>query len=407
MAALDAFPHEILLRIFKFLDSTALASVSLVSRHLHAITEPILYNVASLTYDKVSPSPIRIFLGTILARPELAKYVQALTLRWATKESEDGPGDSDMSLVTTAGMEVNLQYQLESPTAQALLLLHLLPNLERLDAIVPEDCSTIFDEFISENCPHPHDNLPAGFKFLREIHLNWSDPEAPVTPAAFLAIFELPSLQKLTVQLVGDIDEIESYDFDSTTGTSLVTHLSFGCDSCQRSSIARILEFPRALTHFSFQYSLASPAPFNAPEFGEALVAVRDTLQHLKLELCDASEFDNDNNDETLTIGSLRDWPELRSVKCALTPLLGNGTDAPTSLAQVLPRVIVEFVAMVDENWTVEDVADQVEALLNEKGEYGLDRLAVIAVVGEGVEAIKVRLEAVCEAAGVLLMSSV
>lgn len=320
------------------------------------------------------------------------------------------------------------QYGLQPPIKQAIVLLYLLPKLQRLHMFTPGVPGPIFDEFIHGNGSIP--NFPAGFVLLQEIKVDWSNSRGALTPTEFFTTFGLPAIRKITIPTVRDIAEIEALNYNSVTRKSSVTELSFGCDIFTGESLGRILRFPRTLIHFSFRYSGIS---FDAPEFGRALKSTRTTLQQLRLEFVpqnyddeignDDSDSDidtsaddlddddsiyydsDDNSDEEMTMESLQDWPALRSIRCPLTPLIGVGLGlSQPRLVDVLPIVIVEFVAEVDDYWTAAATAYQVVLMLHQRKQRGLHRLAAVGVVGMGSDLVQRGLRAVCNSAGVKML---
>lgn len=337
------------------------------------------------------------------------------------------PGN-DITQSTAVGRNVVRKYGLIPPIKQAIVLLYLLPKLRRLHVFAPRVPGFIFNEFIHGNDLLP--NFPAGFRFLREMKVECSGGRG-LTPMEFLTIFGLPTIHKITIPIVRDIAEIEALDYNSITNKSSVTELSFGCNTFSEQSLGRILKFPRALTHFSFHYS---GILFDAPEFGLALKSTRTTLQELRLEFVpyhydedigndsdsdadtsaddldddddDSTDYDSDDDsDKKVTMESLRDWPVLRSIRCPLTPLIGVCLkSSQPCLVDVLPIVIVEFVAEVDDNWTAVAAAYQVVLMLHQRKKRGLHGLAAVGVVGEGSDLVQTGLRSVCNSAGVKML---
>lgn len=94
MVDLGDLPTELLLNVVSYIrDRTTLRNLSLVSKVFHAVTVANLY----LDYDDFqldnSHKTLRLFLRTILNRPELARYVKQVAV--ASLETELGQGSSD------------------------------------------------------------------------------------------------------------------------------------------------------------------------------------------------------------------------------------------------------------------------------------------------------------------------
>lgn len=383
---LATIPNEVLVNILSGLHGADLASISQVSRHLNALAEPILYKVVSLTQRLPVPSPMRIFLRTIVVRPELAQLVQGLILKWdEVLDFDPDPDGPDITLFTSVAKSVGIQSMIASPDIQAHLILYLLPNLRRLEAKVPKDS---MDEFMSGNAGHR-------LKSLLELDLHWIDSDNGLSPTAFFAACLLPSLLKLTVHDVGYLGEIESWCDSSHLRASLVTHMSFGSGGgvCTR-SLQLVLELPRALTHLSFHSGRGDEDGWlNGRALGEAIRALRDTLVYLRVEIRSGGVCS--------AISSLRGMTVLSSVWCPLSVLLHEkGPDE--SLGDALPAAIVRFVTESDQYFTPQEVRGQIGRLVDAKERYGLDHLEEVMLMDGGVSE---RISAVSEGGGVVSLS--
>lgn len=405
MHYLTGLPNEILESILSRLNRTDLARTSRVSRHLNAVAEPLLYTVVELTYNGTAPSMFRMFLHTILVHPDLARYVQVLAVRWSAEEvCEVGMSGSDMVLFASVAKLRRHQFILHVPISQILLLLFHLPKIICFDIVAPTDAGMGIDEFIYDFAILPPSEHPVSFASLLELRLKCTDPEGSTSAKTMLATFEFPALRWLRIYHVVEIDEIETHRYRHLTGKSQITHFSLGCDKFNDRSLRWVMEFPRALTHFAFRFGAVEPHPFDAAVFGDALVPVQRTLEQLTVELCNTEQFMR-GNEIQCAIGSLREWPVLKQVRCPLTLLLGQGPEVRLGrLAVVLPKVIQEFVVVVDEFWSAEQIVREVVWLLDDKGVCGLDWLREIAVVGEGANAVQQELRVICEMRGAVLV---
>lgn len=79
---------------------------------------------------------------------------------------------------------------------------------------------------------------------------------------------------------------------------------------------------------------------------------------------------------EEQTLGSLHDWPVLRSVQCPLGALLGKRPKvAAARLVDVLPAVIRDLCVDTNWYWRGLEVADKLLEMVNGRAECGPDQL--------------------------------
>lgn len=211
-----------------------------------------------------------------------------------------------------------------------------------------------------------------------------------------LTMLKLPCMHTVDVALDGTFGMPVSGTAVSTaalTGTSTVTRLalSFEGESCEW--LTRILLIRRALTYFScYIYPVH---PFDLSHLGTALQPLKNSLNHLNLEVTAYQ------HDVTNTIGSLRSWPVLRSVRISLIVLLGAGYG---SLAHLLPASLRELQLVCSSDAvlvrTVVELLEHREAMLP-----GLERLAVYLNGMTFPDCMHV-VEEACKAAGVEFVGS-
>lgn len=441
MTLLDQIPNELLEEIFSSFDSPDLASISLVSRHLHVVAEPFLYRVVRLTYHGSTPSAFRLFSRTILDRSELARYVQVLALRWIITEvaeirirgcdmvhftslgnqvvprepqtySASGSGTIELSktskwieYLTVAWRKWRNKYDIFNSVADALLLFYLLPSLQCLDVLAPGDTLEAITDFLRNHYGLPHGSLPMSFHSLRELRLKCSERGSFICPFSMLASFQLCSLRKLNISHL-DMNEPKSLDNGSKPGTSPITHLSIRPNRSSKALLATTMAYPRALTHLELVYTIGNNNSFQGPLFGTTLQPLRDTLQQLTIYLVNYPKI-RLYHATNYIIGSLRDWPFLRRLRCPLVVLLGREWEPGVyALGELLPKVIVQFVVEVDGFCGLNNVVDEVVGLVRRKKECGLDLFRELAVLDVTEDHIQ-QLQAPCVAAGVELIRGV
>lgn len=117
-------------------------------------------------------------------------------------------------------------------------------------------------------------------------------------------------------------------------------------------------------------------------EFRKALSASRNTLQYLRVDLLTMSTREPDVTNERKSIGSLYDWPVLRTIWCPMDLLLGERPETQTPrLVDVLPTVIEDFCVDTDEYWGTSDVAGKLVELVKGKVVFGPESLVRVAMV--------------------------
>lgn len=418
MPVLDDLPVELLREILLFLRSVDFVSICLVSRFFKCIAEPFLYKQATLGLYEMG---ITSFLHTVLSRPTLAGYVQNIFVTWYHGDDTVTQTPSD-TLFAAEAHRLGLT-QPWTELSQVILLLHVLPNLRELDN---EWCDSL-REFFEDTLTRPIGSLPAGLKPLQRFGGSWH-PEAPgTTHKMLLALLRLPCLRELCLNMESAEDDTNDHqDIDTLMSSaeyrrmSTITDLRFIYGNVTNSMLSNILQLPRALTHLTYMDS----DDFSVPEtttFQAALHHLRPTLQYLHLGWIRTLETPEDEEDdgEPHTIGSLREWPVLRTLRCSLTALVGKQAVATSRLVDVVPAVIrvLEIDRQDDgtsytsgdrdsEMWTESGLMDHILELLNKKEECGLRELVQLTVQAhvwdriEGPAEVRARMGAACDACG-------
>lgn len=285
--------------------------------------------------------------------------------------------ESDLELLAGAGRNIPLLSQLNSLAttgAQLVLLLHLLPNLRFLK-LNPFLVPGVFDRFLEQCALLPNEALPLGLRSLRDINLGRS--YHVTTPKGLLTLFNLPSIRKIQLGAVGEICQFDLIP-TAHSAQSSVTHLCFGLSTVSTQELGRILPMMRALKYFTYS---AEHGAIDAAAFGLALKACRATLQQLRLSLSYGIHAPYGLTYTDGTIGSLRDWPVLKSLRCPLWVLLGQmPSHATTRLVDVLPTVTKDFRIDVDPCWADWQIVEQVVQVMELKkcgGFGGLTRVTI------------------------------
>lgn len=173
-----------------------------------------------------------------------------------------------------------------------------------------------------------------------------------------VALLDLPSIRTITVSMVDDPMETESFvdAMAAAAGTSLVTELNLQYRVTPITLLAGILKIPKALTSFSY----STEGPFwehDIVSFGQALVPLQHSLQRLDIDFtntpcfnCYRSPFVTYPTDPYPSIGSLRGWETLHTLQLSLVVLLAELRERPrpVSLANFLPLGLRSLVVYDD-----------------------------------------------------------
>lgn len=404
MPTINTVPYEIVAHIFSFLTRANLTVVTLVSKRYQTIAEPILYKHPLLGHKNDSvPSRLQIFLRTVLTRPRLATYVRAIYLEWGTNRIDCSvpQNSTDLALFLAAAKKVALRRRCDCRGTQAALLLYQLPNLQVLE-LSSTYRLTEFDAFLEDLAWCPVESLPAGLKSVHKISYinNWNT----MTPLSIIAIIKLPSIRTVCLRAIHDMTRLDRIP-DAYNGRSSVSELSIGPGTMWTHALANVLRMPQALTRFSFNHILGSRSRFDYVEIGKGLETTRDTLQYLSLRLdmrvpLKAGENHNSEMEVQQTIGSLHDWPVLRTVHCPLAALLGRQS---SRLVDVLPAIVQEYTAFKDHFWQETEVMIKLLELIENKAVCGPAQLTKVSA-HFGKKRVKA-LRAACVLSGVALGS--
>lgn len=399
--ALENIPREILVEILCYLSTTDLVNISTVSHEIHAVAKPVLYRSIELWTDSYSFTRLTQLLQVLLSPggKALARHVRSLS--WndqgyefgtPTPSITAGPPPRATNNLTAAA----LRHGIDPPTSdlsQVILLLHLLPCLQSL-SVFPPDGRGRFDEFMDQFSPlQPVGTLPLGLQSLRIFHWGAITEYSGVSTKLLLTIMGLPRIQKIDVSLYSCPGRHLDPSTAATIQPSTVTHLTLPPSDISASTLTSILKVPRALEHFTY-YTRGHTEP-ELLQIGAAMKPLQNSLQYLYLDLGGTKYrsgtqapshmylYYGDRNSQrpSDTIGSLRLWPVLRTVRCTLKALLGNRSQdtQPPLLAYILPAGIQVLEILHDKFWTVSEAVHQVIVLLAYKEEMvkDLKRIAV------------------------------
>lgn len=365
MAVLNDLPNELLCEILSNLRSTHLTRVARVSPRLYAVCMPLLYKAPTVMSEGRTSHFLERFTRTLLSQghESLANHVTSLKLRW---DHHDDAPELTPRIAAYASRRGLLSLWMASQDVRFCVLLHLLPRLSVLNISAPHYFHA-FEQFMrAQRSLHPAAR-PLGFQNLRELYCVWNNHEQGITRKALVVFMGLPSIRTINVPIS---EESYPHSHLPVPPTSPVTDITLYYDSTTIWSVPRFLQLPIALQRFTFH--IDSPdGGFHLQGFGRAMKPLRQTLQYLHLDFSELGDTDSDESfghATVATIGSLRDWPMLRTVITSLMPLLGRGLqpDSPR-LVDVLPRGIRNLEIKDDYYWEEGDIVSQAMQLLAEK----------------------------------------
>lgn len=380
MTVLECLPHEVLTEIFSHLPCADLATACRLSRHMHTVSQPLLYRAPSFATSHVTtPSNAQLLLQTLLSPggDSLAHHARSLCVQWdgiSSHARHPLPNLIEDSLIDDAGMKYGLDIPPASQGARVALLVLLLPRLRVLDMTAAH--RDFFSNFMeARSSPAYAQDI---LLHLRKFRYSSDDRNVGLTPSALLTVLNLPCIRDVEVHIVYSC-EFPFTRFNAAA-TSTVTHLRFTKANLHPPFLEWALKIPIALTHFSYSEERGT-MNFDLPAFGRAIAPLRRTLEYLHLDLMEvALGDDGQTGGFPRTIGSLRDWPALRTVSCPLVALLGHGAKLyhPPCFAHLLPVNIVELEILKDNYWPL--ASDQVLKLLKNKSAVPALRMLVTAV---------------------------
>lgn len=337
-------PNELFAEILSNLPARDLASTSLVTRRLRALSLPLLYRAPHLTTNIRAHGSFQQFLRTLHTpgHTYLGSFLVRLTITWTHDPAIDLHPSSDMC---------------PSELDQLVHLLPLLPRMTGLHLLGPP----YLPRNISPRLHHPQPVLPASaLQSLRDFTYRWLLPSDLLSTANLLTLLSLPRIRSL------DLRQNRWHNLRDgvlpATCTSTLTHLTLRSDQFSVLPLHAVLCVPRALTHLAY-LGAESGALADLAVLRRALLPVRASLVSLTITLPPHSPYGG-YHPPAGTLGGFREWPVLRELRC---PMLVLVDAAAPSLAQVLPRGIRELEIFGHYDRRMAQVVAQVVGLLGAK----------------------------------------
>lgn len=435
MDRLSTLPPEILDLILEAISppseiddiKSALLPLALVSHRFRTLVQSIIFRHFDCHKRTLR---LRSFALAIISNPTLATHVKYLSLKlWtACNPASDSPQieleeDDPASYssvehhtrnlgILTGGIEAinphNVAFwqdgiQTGVDEVYVAMILLLLPNVERLKIAVPVKPTflirAIDQAFDMRDYQSPRQ--PPALRSLRELTTSPSDNVSFLPFDYVLPFLKLPCLEHITTDAVHSSSAdppAYSLTVPLPPGASRVTTLSSNSSVLHASTFSYLFEtlptlrslkynghatvyFQRVTQKIPSTLPLPPPepgsptGPFRAPDFGHALKILVSRLEDLELRVqpqdADDSIAPSDN-----TIGSLRSFTRLRTLRISLPLLLGpSPVSYPARLADLLPPALELFEPsdFVADAWRVK--SELVAELLEDRA--GFDALDV------------------------------
>lgn len=391
MSVLEQLPLEISTEILCYLPSSDLLNISKLSRHMHAVSQPLLFKTPVLQSGYgATKSPLQIFLEVLLSPggEALAHHVRSLHVHWYSHFKSD----TDISLLTDAASRLGLRLPLTWEDGQLVLLFHLLPCLHNLELSPPgEGDDRVLDMIAAQTPTMSETPLPLGLRNLRRFRCTPTSIYDGVHPSMLLTLLHMPYMRELDVRLI-DADTLSPADFDAAASTSRVTHLSLTSAVIPAESLTRILRVPTGLTHFTYS---VSGSEIDLADVGAALLPLKQSLQVLHLDLYGVWQAPDGS------IGSLRDWSALHTLRGSMLELLGRSDTV--GLVDVVPAGITELEILRDRYWSVAQEKEKMLEMVQQKVRVPGLRVLVADLGGRAGLRSLASLTGACEEAAVVL----
>lgn len=271
------------------------------------------------------------------------------------------------------------------------LLLPSLPNLERVDLLVPElpaVSTKYFSKIIMDRIPsreQPFDIEPA-FSLLRVMINNCNADKYGEPPDLISSFLKLPSLREYYCQQVGSDDENTNECLAQLrTASSSLTHLEVRESRFNTADLTNLLRACHDLRTFVYElgWGRVSSCDYSTPGLRQALARTEASLENLWLDyLPGPSYWLGAGIDDCSPIGSLFSFECLKNIKVGMYVFFGGADnnisdlenaevdiedgDKTINLANILPASI-ETVYFSHTNGRVRLLTQALELLLEQK----------------------------------------
>lgn len=400
MAVINDLPNELLADIVSGLASSDLLNLSRVSHKFLAVSEPFLYKEPHLVTNTRVPDSVKAFIQALIApgRQPLAGKVNSLTVACENTVCTDDITPDLRSLASRCRMD---KFSITSQDTLVTILLHLLPRLHTFN-VCNLETGVAFHRMLSLSRLVMPTGLPLALQSLREFRCERRNNMGGLAVKTLLMLLDLPSIRTIVSDIIDQTIVLPT----STEPTSRVKSLSLAFDDMKVWSLCAIIRRLHATERFSYTIT-DSYITSHSARLGKALLPLKSTLRYLRLDCATLTEvYYTNTDDDTFKIGSLREWPVLRTVISSLLPLLGTGlVQPPPRLVDVLPESLCEIEILGDQYWSCVDAIGEVRKMLSEKtGLVPMLEKVAVSAVGSRKSMIEERLKGACEEVGVMFV---
>jgi hypothetical protein len=322
-----------------------LRNLCLVSRLFRDLAQPYLfYNFEDMGLSGYLTQTVS-FAQALYLRPQLGEHVRELDIMPPADDERPKPlSAADSALLKAAIKDLQLGAQekawisglkLRDLTILTALLINKTPHIRELFLPAGHIRMGCLDHLFNRN--------PSLLSELQSISFEGDDYFLCFDVAHYHRFLTLPNLQEANFEFAKLSDE--SFPTSWAPGTVNAEKISFRRCHMDVGGMERFMQACKRLKYFSYKNShvdiirerIPTPTPkreFNAPQFYQALLPHKDTLEHIGLTFAD-DPWDLENLEEHLsrrgTLGSFCDFDALESVYIAHA-ILPPRPDFPPSL---------------------------------------------------------------------------
>ena len=348
MASLSDLPDDIIYEIVSHIrERKMLREISLLSRKFQIPSSVFLYRRVC-----GGPHTLYHFEQTISERPELAKYVKQVCLRFEPAVIWSRHGNPENSVRSDLGSAKQTTKRLGFHDEYAMVnnLLPLLTCLEEFQLIMKSRSKFVFLA-TGDRAREPDAVIDNGhlstLKKLRKLDIQVRGTRNGPYRMDLLPLLQLPSLQKFSATGIRISDSFELPTTSKITSLYLVGSVLKSCNQ-------KMFRCCRTLESFIYRPRHRSDSEPEAKlgakprEIVEALDPVSSTLKRLCLNYWNGPRYDLDfwrnGYDVDHLIGPLHKFKNLTTLEVDSTTLLGAfGSENVTNLTVLLPKKITSL----------------------------------------------------------------
>ena len=362
-ACLSTLPPEVSLQIVRNVEQSGwLLHLALSCRSLYHLTIPHLYSNVKLFYKnhKLGFPHLKSLTIHILKNPELASHVRGFAM-------DQSFGNHDPSLDESGSWELNETVQevifrsslsrgqqkvwmslLKNgdKNAYVALLLSSLPNLERLELVVPTISPDCFGTLVQKAAKRERlFHIQPAFSSLRVlVHHCYYDPYSTL-PKLLSDYVRLPSLRTFCGHKFGSCNEPDKDLAALEPATLPLVHLELRSTKLSAIDLTNMLRAFKHLKTFVYELDVGRIHTHDSMiQLLEALSLTEDTLENLWLDCEEEHYFSNNLSQAHLSQRTLFNFKALRNLRVGMYTYFGvpriDGQGLTPDLATLMPASI-------------------------------------------------------------------